>query len=85
MLPDKWQSPQCFYGCITTMPLHPNAILLVRELIQQHIILLCVDEIVAYIAFPPIFNIANNAHRFCSDDAIILPKTYFVNRLRVFY
>ena len=59
MLPDKWQSPQCFYGCITTMPLHPNAILLVRELIQQHIILLCVDEIVAYIEFPPIFNIAN--------------------------
>jgi len=22
-----------------------------------------------------------NSHRFCSDDAIILPKTYFVNRL----
>lgn len=41
------------YGCMTTMPLHPNAILLVRELIQQHIILLCVDEIVAYIVFPP--------------------------------
>ena len=38
---------------MTTMPLHPNAILLVRELIQQHIILMCVDEIIAYIVFPP--------------------------------
>lgn len=31
----------------------PKCLLLVRELIQQHIILLCVDEIVAYIVFPP--------------------------------
>lgn len=70
---------------MTTMPLHPNAILLVRELIQQHIILLCVDEIVAYIVFPPFVSKLIILIGFVPMMLLYYPKTYFVNRLRVFY